>query len=91
MQVSCSGKKRWKDITNSQNNDHLTDILLYISHFKGRLAVSVQPLRIGRCSQFDAFYGYLDFVSKKSDHFSLICREFRNISTQINISYSLTF
>ena len=46
-------------------------ILLYINlsaSFTGRLAVSVQPLRIGRCSRTDAFYGYFDFVS--DDHCS---------------------
>lgn len=64
-------KKRWRVKTNCQNNDHITDNLLCISHFKGRLAVSVQPLRIGLCSQFDAFYGYLDFVSRKSVNFSM--------------------
>ena len=38
--------------------------VIFFVHYTGRLEVSVQPLRIGRCSKTDAFYGYLDFVSK---------------------------
>lgn len=81
MQLSSYEKKKIESYYEYLKKWPFTDILVCISHFKGRLAVSVQPLRIGRCSQFDAFYGYLDFVSKKSYHFSLICRKFGNILT----------
>ncbi|XP_061180383.1 uncharacterized protein LOC133188924 [Saccostrea echinata] len=33
----------------------------------GRLAVSVQPLRIGKCSRMDAFYGYIDIIKMYND------------------------
>ncbi|XP_062608390.1 uncharacterized protein LOC134270216 [Saccostrea cucullata] len=33
----------------------------------GRLAISLQPLRIGKCTRRDAFYGYIDIIKMHND------------------------